>query len=231
MQGNIIFTACNPEHSTPEALEAMLAEIDWQLFATFEFPSPPRPETAAIKFAALIDTLERELRTRVASVYSTETRSRAGAVVPLHFHAALAARRPISPKLVTDTWNSGIGRANSKGGDLALAVPFSHGLGGIRYIAKHIGEPDCTVDIHNVEFFTAAIQSVTKTDHASLGAARRWQKQLSSAPMVPVKLLQTTYVETPALLARNPRRAAGHGVLWQFRGAELHKPVCIPPIH
>ncbi len=60
---------------------------------------------------------------------------------------------------------------------------------------------------------------------------RRRQGQLSSAPKAPGRPWQPEFVKTPALSTCDSRQGAGHGVLWEFRNTELHKPVWIPPIH
>ena len=108
--------ACQPGPAKASA-QAAVAEcfqpVPWQLFATLEFPWNAKPETANLKFDRMIDTVERSLRTRVCYVNASETRSKSGALVPLHFHAAFAAARPISRQLVAGVWGEGVGRTNS----------------------------------------------------------------------------------------------------------------------
>lgn len=163
---------CN-SHNTPDAVANWLQPIRWQLFATLEFPWRARPETASRKFAELVDKMERSLRTRVCYVNATETRSKTGAIVPLHFHAAFTAVRPISHQLVAGIWNASIGRATSEAGDLALVEPYDLSRDGIRYITKLMADPDCGLDLRNVHLFNKAIAVEPKQDHVSLRSARR----------------------------------------------------------
>src|ERR1035438_7489724 len=108
-----------------------LEPIPWQLFCTLEFPYKARPELAVKKFDSMVNNLERSLRTRVCYVNASETRSKSGAVVPLHFHTLLTSARPISTQLVTGMWNEGVGRTNSVGGDLAQVESFDPSMGGV----------------------------------------------------------------------------------------------------
>ena len=174
---NIDLILFSKSSDVPEAVANWLQPIQWQLFATLEFPWRPRPETAGRKFAELVNTMERSLRTRVCYVNATETRSKSGTIVPLHFHAAFTAARPIPHKLVAGIWNASVGRAASEGGDLALVEPYDLSRDGIRYITKLMAHPACGLDLRNVHLFNKAIRIETKTDHASLRSARRFQAQ------------------------------------------------------
>ena len=165
-------------HDAPRAVAAWLEDVPWQLFATLEFPTrTTRPETASVKFAEMIGTMERILRTRVCYLNASETRSKSGAIVPLHYHAAFAAARPIPHQLVAGIWNEGVGRTNSVGGDLARVQPYDPAMGGLGYIVKQIADQNCEWDCRNVGLFTNTIQLEAKKDHASLRSARRWQTQ------------------------------------------------------
>ena len=108
---------------------------------------------------------------------AAETRSKAGAIVPLHYRAAFAAAKPISSELVTDTWEAGVGRTNFVGGDLALVKPYDPALGGIRYIVTQITDHGCEWDCKNIHLFASGIEAERKSDHASLRLARRWDAQ------------------------------------------------------
>jgi hypothetical protein len=165
--------------SVPVAVEVAewLRPVAWQLFATLEFPWSTKPETASKKFARLIDSMERSLRTRVCSLYAAETRSKSGAIVPLHFHAVFTAARTIPCQLVAGIWNPEVGRTNSMGGDLAQVEPFDPAKSGIAYILKQITDPDCTWDFRNVHLFNRNIHFAPKTNHASRRSARRWETQ------------------------------------------------------
>lgn len=164
-------------HEVPAAVAEWLQLVPWQLFATLEFPWRARPETAGIKFAKLVDTLERSLRTRLCYVNAAETRSKAGASVPLHYHAAFAALRPIPSELVSKTWLAGVRRSHSKSSDLALVSPFDSALGGIRYITKQATDPGCEWDCKNVHLFVDGSHAAPKSDHASLRSDRRWRAE------------------------------------------------------
>jgi hypothetical protein len=166
----------------PTAIAQWLQSVPWKLFATLEFPSAHiRHETARRKFADMVDLCERILRTRLCYLYASETRSKSGAIVPLHFHAAFTGIRPIPYQLVAGIWNEGVRRTNSVGGDLARVEPFDPARGGIEYIVKQICDPDCEWDCRNVHLFGNGIQLEPKSDHASLRSARRWQQQVEGA--------------------------------------------------
>lgn len=173
--------ACQPTPGERPSAQAAVADwlqpVPWQLFATLEFPWNAKPETANLKFDRMIDTVERSLRTRVCCVNASETRSKSGAMVPLHIHAAFTAARPISRQLVAGVWGEGVGRTNSVGGDLARVEAFNPAMGGIGYIVKLINDPDCEWGFRNVHLFNRNIQIAPKTDHASLRSARRWRAQ------------------------------------------------------
>jgi hypothetical protein len=166
----------------PIAIAQWLQSVQWKLFATLEFPTVhTRHETARRKFAAMVNTVERSLRTKLCYLYASETRSKAGAIVPLHCHAALTAIRPIPYQLVAGTWNQGIGRTNSVRGDLARVEPYDPAMGGIEYIVKHICDTDCEWDCRDVHLFSNTMHLEPKSNHASLRSARRWQQQLEGA--------------------------------------------------
>ncbi len=113
---------------------------------------------------------------------------------------------------------------------MALVEPYLPARGGIGYIVKGIGDDGCEWDYKNVHLFAGRIHAELKSDHASLRSARRWQDQISSAPMAPDEPRRTKYRQTPTPSACDSRQAARQGVLLEFRGTELHKPVYIPPI-
>src|ERR1035437_6307736 len=167
------------KEATPAALAEWLNPIDWQTFGTFEFPWNVRPETARLKFDEMINNLERDMRTRVCFLRSAETRAKSGAPVPLHFHAAMTAAKPISTRLVTDIWNAGVGRTSSKSGDLALVESYDPTRGELGYIVKQITEQDCEWDFRNVHLFNPNVNLDSKLDHASLRSVRHWQPQVS----------------------------------------------------
>lgn len=181
LQGKTMDATIDQVRSTydaPREVAAWLEDVPWQLFATLEFPTrATRPETANLKFAEMVNTVERTLRTRVCYLNASETRSRSGAPVPLHFHAAFAAARPIPPQLVAGIWNDGVGRTNSVGGDLTRVQPYVPAMGGLAYVVKQIADQGCDWDCRNVHLFSNRIHIEPKTDHDSLRAARRWQAQ------------------------------------------------------
>ena len=153
-----------------------LQDVPWQLFATLEFPSARvRFETAHSKLHEMLHTVEHSLRTRVGCVYAAETRSKSGAIVPLHFHAALTALRPIEYQLVMGAW--GEGRANSVQ-DLARVKPYDPSRGGIEYIMKQITDHDCQWGLKDVELFSNSMPK----PHMGARANRRWLDQLRSQP-------------------------------------------------
>lgn len=169
----------NSSQGVSAALAEWLSPIKWQTFGTFEFPWNARPETAGRKFDEMINHLEREMRTRLCFVRAAETRAKSGASVPLHFHAAMTATKPISRHVVTDLWNTSVGRA---GGDLALVVPYDPVLGGVAYITKQVADHACEWECRNVHLFTHSITPTGPVDHASLRSMRRWQAQNGLAP-------------------------------------------------
>jgi hypothetical protein len=169
------------------AISEWLKPIKWQHFATLEFPWSARPETAIAKFTSFINELEKTLRTRVCVVYGAETRSKSGATVPVHFHAAITAVKPIQAQLIVDLWLHEIGRDGAttsasgevvarKGkvkSDLALVVPYNPALTGIGYIMKQVQDDSFHWDMRNINLFAPPTSSDSKQDHAALRAARR----------------------------------------------------------
>jgi hypothetical protein len=213
--------------SAPTAVQQWLDAVAWQQFATFEFSYAASEEAAARKFDQMLNSLERNLRTRVAYVKSTEVRSKSGAVVPRHIHCALTALKPIPSHLVTELWLDSVGRGRlGEKSDLAVVETYKPERGGIAYITKQIGTQHGDWSFKNLHLFAPGIQSEPKQTHAALRAARRWQAQLSLAPLPPVQPWRTQAVRID-----DSRQAAGHGVLSEFRGSKLHKPVWIPPSH
>jgi hypothetical protein len=173
------------------AISEWLKPIKWQHFCTLEQPWSARPETAIAKFTSMVNKLERTIRTRACVVYGAETRSKSGATVPVHFHAALTAVKPIPAQLIVDLWLHEVGRDGSitsssgevvvrKGkvkSDLALVVPYNPSLNGIGYIMKQVQDDSFHWDSRNINLFAPPASIDTKQDHAALRAARRLQKQ------------------------------------------------------
>jgi len=157
-----------------------LKPIPWQLFATLEFPWKVRPETANAKFSEMIDSLERSLRTRIGYLYALECRSKSGAIIPPHFHAAFCALKPIPRELLKNLWYTEVGRTGSTDGDLVRVECYDPAKCGIGYIVKQISETNCEWALRNIEFFDGNIQVEPTTDHASLRAMRRFKAQAKS---------------------------------------------------
>lgn len=173
-------------HHAIDAAADWLRPVPWQLFTTLEFPRGARPEIATAKFGGFIDTMERSLRSRVCSVHVLESKSKdRGERVPLHIHSALAAIKPIDPRLVSSAWHARVGRTDPTSSDLVLTRPFDPEMGGIEYILKQIEDPDCEWDVRNIELFQPKVQLDSKLDHASLRSTRRWQQQFSLAAAKP----------------------------------------------
>jgi hypothetical protein len=169
-------------HHAISAAADWLRPVPWQLFTTLEFPRGARPEVATAKFGEFIDTLERNLRSRVCSVHVLESKSKdSGERVPLHIHSALTAIKPIDPRLVSSAWHARVGRTDPTSSDLVLTRPFDPEMGGIDYILKQIEDPDCEWDVRNVHLFHPNVKLDSKLDHASLRSTRRWQQQVSLA--------------------------------------------------
>lgn len=151
-----------------------LADIPWGVFATLSFASPHiRPEAAITKFNEMIETLERTMRTRIGYIYAMERRSRSGAIVPLHIHAALVALKPIDCQLVRDAW----GMSGANGTNKAQVEPYDPDRAGAEYIVKHATDPDCELGDRNLEFFNGSPLS----DRMQSREAQRWREQLAQA--------------------------------------------------
>jgi hypothetical protein len=173
------------------AISEWLKPIKWQHFLTLELPWSARPATAIAKFSSMLNKLERAIRTRACVVHGAETRSKSGATVPLHFHAAMTAVKPIPAQLIVDLWLHEVGRDGAttsasgevvvrKGkvkSDLALVVPYNPALNGIGYIMKQVQDDSFHWDTRNINLLTPPTASDTKQDHAALRAARRLVKQ------------------------------------------------------
>jgi hypothetical protein len=150
-----------------------LRPISWQLFATLSFASPHiRYETAVAKFHEMTNTVERAMRTRLGYLYTLERRSRSGAVVPLHFHAAFVSTRPIEYQLVAGAW-AGDSLSTHSIQELARLEPYDHDRAGVEYIVKQINDPDCESDFKHLRLFNGSPLS----DHMQSREARRWSKE------------------------------------------------------
>jgi hypothetical protein len=175
-------TYLEQSHHAINAAADWLRPVPWQLFTTLEFPGRARPEIASAKFGEFINTMERNLRSRVGSVHVLESKSKdRGERVPLHIHSALTANKPIDPRLVSSAWHARVGRTDPTSSELVLTRPFDPEMGGIEYILKQIDDPDCEWDFRNVHLFNPNVNLDSKLDHASLRSARRWQQQVSIA--------------------------------------------------
>jgi hypothetical protein len=156
-------------------LSEWLRDIPWQLFGTFKFPYPIQQDSARGTMLQMTQSVAHTMQCRLGYVYAMERRDRTGvAIVPLHFHAAFVAPKPLSADLIADTWNNAVGRPHAGNGDLALVEPYDPSRRGIEYILKQMTDPDCQWTTHDVEFF-----SPTMPKHRmSPRSIRRWQEQL-----------------------------------------------------
>jgi hypothetical protein len=110
------------------------------------------------KFDQMLDALERNLRSSVAYVKSTEIRSKYGAVVPRHVHCALTAIKPIPSHLVTVLWLDSVGRGRlGEKSDLAVVETYKPERRGIAYITKQIGTQQGDWSFKNVHLFAPGI--------------------------------------------------------------------------
>lgn len=115
--------------------------------------------------------------------------------------------------------------------DLAVVEPYKHERGRVTSITNQIGIQQGDWNSENAESFTPDIQSEPKITHAALKVVRSMQLRITSPSAPPGKPRPAEHVEAPRISACDSRHAASHGVLWQFRNAEVHKPVWIPPSH
>ena len=162
-----------------ESLTEWLEVIPWQVIATLEFPWTSGTWSADRRFSEFVNLMERGVRGRVCSLSAVESHRRDGSPVSAHIHAALAARMPITPTMVSDTWNHALGRYDPSRSDLARVSDYNPSQGGLSYILKQVTNPDCQWDVHNLEFFNPTMDFSDKRDHAALRSARRWSQQVS----------------------------------------------------
>jgi hypothetical protein len=170
------------DRRTVDELAEWLRPIDWQLFVTLTFPWNARSETADVKFKSLINSLERTMQTSVCYVAGKEARSKAGAVVPWHFHALLASLAPIPASLVKLCWMESVGRTPSdlQADDLVDVRPFNGQLQGIEYAVKQI-RTEGEWFLNAVERFHPAIEKDQPRNHRYFRKKRRWDAQLAHA--------------------------------------------------
>lgn len=162
-----------------DAVAEMARPIDWQHFVTFEFPWNVRPETADRKFNALIDELERDMKTRIGYVVGKESRSKSGAAVPCHLHCCLTALTPVKASQIESIWGRLVHRTKSPKDDVVRVQPYNADQRGVEYIVKMIGTLDAEWDFNWLHLFNSAIEYTPKFDHHSLRGDRRWQQQLA----------------------------------------------------
>ena len=73
-----------------------LQDIPWQLFGTFKFPYPIQRESARATMLKMTQSVAHTMQCRIGYVYTMERRYRTNiAIVPLHFHAAFVAPKPL----------------------------------------------------------------------------------------------------------------------------------------
>ena len=161
--------------------DSWLQDVPWQLFGTFSFASPQiGQETAINRFTQMTEGVAKAMRSRIGYVYSLERRSKStGAVVPLHFHAAFVAPRPIEHQLVSGMWwglngPKGTNLDRVQPHDLAQVQPYDPSRGGVEYVVKQMTDPDCQWGLKNVELFSPSMPK----HHISPRSIRRWQEQL-----------------------------------------------------
>jgi hypothetical protein len=160
----------------PTAIGHWLQDIPWQLFATLSFASlHVGYESARLKFKEMAHTVAHSMRTRLGYVYALERRSKStGAIVPLHFHAAFVAPKPIEYQAIIGAWWAGAGgNQYNTLHDLARVQPYNSSLDGIAYIVKQMTDPDCQWDLKDVELFSPSMSK----PRMSPRQARRWQEQ------------------------------------------------------
>lgn len=164
-----------------DALAEWVRPIPWQYFVTVEFPWNVRPETADRKFKALINELERDMKTRIGYVVGKESRSKSGAVVPWHFHCCLTALKPINESQIVESWGRLVHRTTSPGDDVVRVEPYNAAQRGVEYITKMIGTLEAEWDFNWLHLFNPAIECAPKLDHRSQRRDRRWQQQLTQS--------------------------------------------------
>jgi hypothetical protein len=162
-----------------DAVAEMVRPIEWQLFVTVEFPWDVRPETADRKFNALINELERDMKTRIGYVVGKESRSKSGAAVPLHFHCCLTALKPINASQIESVWLRIVHRTKSLESDVVRVEPYNAERHGVEYITKMIGSLNAEWDFNWLHLFNPAIEYNQKLDHRSSRLGRRWQQQIA----------------------------------------------------
>jgi hypothetical protein len=155
-----------------------LQDVPWQVFATLSFSSPRiRFETAHSKFHETLNIVAHSIGTRVGAIYAAGTRSKSGAIVPLHFHAAIVALKPIAYQMVAGAWAGGSLRTSSIR-ELARVERYDPARAGVEYITKQAADTGCEWGLRDVEFFSPTLPK----PHMGERAARRWQAELNRRP-------------------------------------------------
>jgi hypothetical protein len=168
------------DRAIPEAAADLVQPIDWQLFVTLEFTWNVRAETADRKFKALIDQLEREMRTRICYVVGKESRTKSGAAVPWHFHCCLTALKPIAASQIESIWRRLVHRSKATENDGVVDIrTYDPALPGVEYVTKLMSTLDAEWDFNWLHLFNPTMQITPKFDHRALRGGRRWQRQLA----------------------------------------------------
>ena len=129
-----------PEQATADAIAEWLSPIPWQLFITLTFPWNVTSETADRKLKEFINSLERDLKTRICYAAGRESQTKAGYSVPWHFHVLLASLEAVPVALVEASWLRLVARIHADPGeqDCIDVQPFNSQLRGAEYIVKQI---------------------------------------------------------------------------------------------
>jgi hypothetical protein len=153
-----------------EAVAGWVSPIAWQKFVTMTFPWNVTSETAGRKFKAMLGEMEREMRTPVAYVAAMEGRAKSGGKVPLHIHAAIAAKATISASRMEAIWTELTSRRTAQAEDGIQIKPWRDGAGGMEYILK-LADTDAEWSFRWLELMNPAIRP--SLNHRTIRNARR----------------------------------------------------------
>ncbi len=134
-----------------------VGRVEFEWFVTLTIPWLASENRADQLFKELMQSLGKDLGTPVAYIVGKEGRSKSGASVPWHFHAALIAAKSIPQERIQATWRRIIAREHDQGDTSVLVKAFDPTTKGVAYITKMATDSSGYIDQRWLERFDPSI--------------------------------------------------------------------------
>lgn len=165
-----------------------LRPIDWQWFITATFSWNVRSETADKKLQHWVNSVERELKTRLCFVAGKERKPRShGIESPHHFHILATSLKPVPERLLIDRWTdiAGKGRKRDVDGkeidERILVAPYDRDLRGPQYALKKMSDLNGDWQSRWLRLFHPKCKGTATPNHRTVRTERRFNQQKREA--------------------------------------------------